>query len=291
MNTKPNWQRVSKRNPCPVCQKPDFCTRAGNFVHCMRVPSNRPQKDGMGWIHRLDESLAIPPMPEKKERPRRSDEELDRCFRRMADKWFDGAGEKRAELAKSLGVALRTMEALRVGWNGATWTIPEYSAKGLTLGIGTRAPDGSKKFVLGGRRGLVFQPESILAQGPMLIVEGPSDVAACLTMGLCVVGRPSNNGGAAILVDLLREYQGPLIVLGENDVKEDGRWPGKEGAEAVRAAMCRRLHRRIEIRYPLDGAKDLRNWLLQWKVDPEKSSACRKLGASFIRRLGVGTRA
>ena len=52
---------------------------------------------------------------------------------------------------------------------------------------------------------------------PLLIVEGPSDVAAALTVRLQAVGRPSARGGIILLAALLSAAECPIIVLGEND--------------------------------------------------------------------------
>jgi hypothetical protein len=75
---------------------------------------------------------------------------------------------------------------------------------------------------------------------PVLIVEGHSDVAAALTVGLAAVGRPNNVGGVEYLAPLLADFAkqgGEVIVLGENDRRQrpDGEWihPGLEGAEKV----------------------------------------------------------
>lgn len=47
------WSRVDRDEPCDVCGKPDWCTRAddGSAACCMRVESERPLKNG-GWLHR-----------------------------------------------------------------------------------------------------------------------------------------------------------------------------------------------------------------------------------------------
>ncbi|HEX2914267.1 MAG TPA: DUF3854 domain-containing protein [Chloroflexia bacterium] len=53
---KGEWQRVSHRQPCPVCQKTDFCeiARDGQTVHCMRVASAHPTSYRQGgWLHYL----------------------------------------------------------------------------------------------------------------------------------------------------------------------------------------------------------------------------------------------
>src|SRR5262245_21246221 len=48
------WPRVTRRNPCPICGKPDWCEFApeGRRVLCMRVESRWPTKNG-GWMHNL----------------------------------------------------------------------------------------------------------------------------------------------------------------------------------------------------------------------------------------------
>ena len=55
------WVRVSKKHPCPVCEKGDWCgvTADGVFACCMRVKTDRPVKNG-GWLHRLTGSAPRP---------------------------------------------------------------------------------------------------------------------------------------------------------------------------------------------------------------------------------------
>ncbi len=50
------WRRVSRRNPCPICQHADFCevSQDGQTAHCMRVSSDRPTSYRQGgWFHSL----------------------------------------------------------------------------------------------------------------------------------------------------------------------------------------------------------------------------------------------
>ncbi len=58
------WIRVSRSEPCPVCDRPDYCTRTtdGTAVKCMRVESDQPDKGPLGgWIHKMADPL--PPRP------------------------------------------------------------------------------------------------------------------------------------------------------------------------------------------------------------------------------------
>ena len=55
------WRRVTRQSPCPVCNKPDWCslTRDGAVVVCMRIPSRRQLNSG-GWLHRVTEPFSVP---------------------------------------------------------------------------------------------------------------------------------------------------------------------------------------------------------------------------------------
>ncbi|QDS99345.1 DUF3987 domain-containing protein [Adhaeretor mobilis] len=51
------WREATKSDPCPICEKPDWCalcgpTRAPEVVVCMRVESGNQRGNG-GWLHRL----------------------------------------------------------------------------------------------------------------------------------------------------------------------------------------------------------------------------------------------
>ena len=65
-----------------------------------------------------------------------------------------------------------------------------------------------------------------------------------MTIGLSVVGRPSNCGGIALLIDLLSAFpiQRELVVIGERDEKPDGKWPGRDGAISTGTKLRAALH-------------------------------------------------
>ena len=181
---------------------------------------------------------------------------------------------RRAALAETLSLPVSALAALAIGWwserrwwNPETqqhegepgcWTFPEYDAHDRIIGLGLRWPTGRKGQMPGGRRGLIL-PDGWRELGdPVLIVEGPSDVLAGRALGLNVVGRPNNTGGAALLAQVCRNRC--VIVLGENDRKPDGCWPGQEGADAIAGKLREAWGWPVPVAYPPDAQKDLRAW-------------------------------
>ncbi len=116
----------------------------------------------------------------------------------------------------------------------------------------------------GGKRGLTVPAGFADPPGPVYVCEGASDVLALTAAGLCAVGRPNNRGGAgflAVLLDTLAVGR-EVVVLGENDEKPGGQWPGRDGMRAVAAALRRaRPDRVIRAMLPPPDAKDARAWL------------------------------
>ena len=174
----------------------------------------------------------------------------------------------------------------------------------MIVGINRRLKDGSKICLTGSRRGLVYTKDWLEEDGPIFLVEGGSDVAAGLTMGLCVVGRPSNTGGVDHLAKLLYNHRtrGRVIVaVGEQDKRSVGSlpqalqdahstdcagcshcWPGKSGARTIAEQLAAKLGRDIRWLLPF-GVKDLRAWLNDWTPDPmEPNNRGRVEAARFV---------
>jgi hypothetical protein len=166
-------------------------------------------------------------------------------------------------LARRLG--LPTAAVGGVGFDPATgdYLFPEFAPDGTLIGLSRRLPDDTKRMVPGSRRGLTLGSGWADHPGPLFLVEGPTDVLALAACGLAAVGRPSYTGGAALLADLLRPHRPdrPLCVVGENDRKPDGGWPGRDGAAATAAALAAGLGRVVEWALPPDGLKDGRAWV------------------------------
>lgn len=185
------------------------------------------------------------------------------------------------------------------GWK-TCWGFPEYDGHGAMIGILRRYDaSGQKKMtVKGGQRGLSYDvsewtPDRIATDDRTIyVVEGPSDTAAATAMGLRVVGRPSNTGGAEHLSVLLRNVPAwvKIVILGENDQDIDangmrGDWPGRDGCNSVAGKLARTLNRPIHAILPPPEAKDVRDWLHRRCADLSKIQNHDRLGLEFEAAL------
>lgn len=272
------WIRASAVSPCPVCGKPDNCqvSRSGEVAWCGRVSAGSIRENSGGQsLHILSEgpqrsgyvhpSHLVPPVIP-----------FDQSVVNRASK-----NPKLAELATILGVSVVALQDLGVGhlYSGSwCWSFPERDAAGEVIGVNRRYLDGQKKAL--GRRGLTYA-DGWDRGGPILLVEGGSDTAALLTMGLSVIGRPSNLGGVDMLAELLAAvpHDRLVVVVAEDDRLKNGTprklpedhaadcpgcgqcWPGRFGAERTAAGLSERLGRPVSWAMPPDGVKDSREWL------------------------------
>lgn len=92
---------------------------------------------------------------------------------------------------------------------------------------------------------------------PIIVVEGMTDTAAAMDLGFVAIGRPSNLACMDLLVELCRGRE--VIVVGENDLKPDGRAPGREGMVAA-CQVLRQTARKTRMVLPPLKYKDLRQW-------------------------------
>ena len=272
------WIRASVVSPCPVCGKPDNCqvSRSGEVALCGRVSAGSKGKpnNGKQYLHILSEG----PQRSGYIHPSHSSPPVipfDQSVVIRASK-----DPKLAELAELLGVSVVALQDLGVGhlYSGAwCWSFPERDAAGEVIGINRRYLDGQKKSL--GRRGITYA-DGWDRGGPILLVEGGSDTAALLTMGLSVIGRPSNLGGVDMLAEMLAAVPRDrlVVVVAEDDYLKNGKprkthathpagcacgqcWPGRFGAEQTAAGLSERLGRPVCWSLPPDGAKDSREWL------------------------------
>lgn len=209
------WQRVNKKRPCRICSRTDWCGYSDNAVICMRVESDHPTNNG-GWLHRE----IVPRAYVKPVKIVESTVDVSRLWLR----WFEETDYQRiGVLASELGVTTDALCALGCAWNGKACAFPMKDAEGKVIGIRLRGADGRKWAVKGSRQGL-FIPE-VDIQTTAYIVEGPTDAAAALTLGLYAIGRPSCLGCEEMVVSLIHARKiRRAVIVADND------GPGQRGA-------------------------------------------------------------
>ena len=173
------------------------------------------------------------------------------------------------ELADHLGLPVAVLENLDIGWCAArkAWSFPECDATGRIIGIAFRGRDGHKVVGKGHKRGLTVPKSLATLPDPVLLVEGPSDVLACLSMGLTAVGRPSAMGGVDHIAEFLGDRQ--VLVVGENDQKTDGSCPGRSGAKHVAQRLADKWGHQVAWTMPPEPAKDIRDWHSRQDENPD----------------------
>jgi hypothetical protein len=207
----------------------------------MRVANDHPHtcKDGsVGYIHRFDGDR---PKPEYRPKPKpevhiEAEPMMERWRKRTEGSWF-------AKLADNLGVSASSLMELRAAWaqEHRAWAFPMRDGQGRVVGIRLRTMEGAKFAVRGSKQGIFLpylNPESVA-----YIVEGPTNCAAGLTLGLFTVGRPSCSGG---LYDLKSAFQrlgvDRAVIIADNDEDKEmgGRTfnPGLDGAESLARTLC-----------------------------------------------------
>jgi hypothetical protein len=237
------------------------------MVWCGRISEGSLRQNGGGqFLHRLKgtgyATHASQPRVTDEFDPQR---EKVRDWSEAAAFYARDAAPMLLQLAEQLGVSYSSLADQGAGWCDyrRCWTFPERDGGGKVIGLLTRDLIGGKLQTKGSRRGLSFASSWRNGAGPIFLVEGASDVAALLTIGLSVVGRPSNTGGVTLLTDLLFDVMPnrEIVVIGERDQKPNGSWPGKDGAISVAKQLADALERPIGWAFPPDDAKDSREWL------------------------------
>ena len=285
-----NWHNVSKKEPCPICRKTDWCNLSddGAVCICHRVESDRLAPSGSGWIHRLRDV-------EKKVKVRGEGEQWKVHFSQAARTpllhsvldfgrvhgGYDGDAVLVEGLATALGVDDEALKALEVRFNRfeECWSFPMRDAEGKIVGLRFRELGGSKKWsAKGSKDGLFYAANGFAREDAsksgreLVIVEGPSDTAAAMSLGLLVVGRSSCQTGAALLRALIRRVRPRIVtVVADNDT------PGIKGAELLAGQLvgCQSPFTGYEARLPVrvlvvpHPYKDLRAWYLSGGLTPK----------------------
>ena len=194
---------------------------------------------------------------------------------------YDGDAVLVEGLATALGVDDEALKALEVRFNRfeECWSFPMRDAEGKIVGLRFRELGGSKKWSAKGSKDGLFYAARGLARAnasksgrELVIVEGPSDTAAAMSLGLLVVGRSSCQTGAALLRAMIRRVRPRIVtVVADNDT------PGIKGAELLAGQLvgCQSSFTDYEARLPVrvlvvpHPYKDLRAWYLSGGLTPK----------------------
>jgi hypothetical protein len=191
--------------------------------------------------------------------------------------------------AKQLGVSEESLDRLGAGVRVDTeLSLPMRDGEGRLVGIARRLPDGSKRCVRTSALGLFYGRLTALPAGVVPVVEGASDVAALRTRGIIAVGRSNSYCTVNVgqLVVLFRRFpDATLLVVGENDRKADGSWPGREGAERMARELAEKLGRPAYWALVPDGAKDTRAWFNARGDDLTDPTALKTSGEEYAKLL------
>jgi len=172
-------------------------------------------------------------------------------------------------LATMLGVddeALKAMD-VRYNWMDECWSFPMRDAEGKIVGLRYRELCGSRKWsAKGGKDGLFGKVRSKSEEGrsvELVVLEGASDTAAALSLGLNAVGRSSCQTGAAQLKALIRRERPRIVtIVADNDE------PGIRGAELLATNLLSLISNLSSLRILVvpHPYKDLRAWYTSGKL-------------------------
>ena len=279
-------RRVSRRNPCPICGRPDWCSVSadGHLCICMRISEGSvKQSSNGGFVHVLRDD------PERRVRQRACTAYVDLAKPKPTD--MVGLAERCRQavnhvelrrLAELLGLAVQSLRRLHIGWDvyRGAWTFSMRDHLGRVRGIRLRFPDGRKKAIYGGHEGL-FIPDGLAYSAPLLMAEGPTDTAALLDLGFEAVGRPSCTGGVALCVELVRAHW-PLDVV----VVSDADTCGQRGADSLAVALLPYAHV-VRVIQPPNGIKDARAWKMAGATAADVQAT---INGAAIRHMEIRSR-
>jgi hypothetical protein len=151
---------------------------------------------------------------------------------------------------------------------------------------GTRRAE--KKTALDSWRGLTLATTSATLSGPVLVPEGGTDTLAMAAGGLRVVGRPSASH-TDLVIAWAKKHVSPgerIVLVGENDAKRDGRWPGLDDAGRAAQVIADALPEHV-VMFALvpDRAKDSRQWLARRVTHEDHQDQWEEVGEQLKEKL------
>ena len=219
--------RCTRAHPCEVCGRTKYCCHGPRFDLCTKISSDRPAKNGRGWLHfHTSESSYRQIVRETPAVQVRHDLDL------LQKHFQSNVNPIRLDaFARRLGLSIGSLRRLGIGWTGRAWSFPMRDAAGKIVGIRLRNDQGEKWAVRGGHEGLFF-PDNLPTDDPLLICEGPTDTAAALDLGFSAIGRPCCTGGVRQIIQFCRQRHQQVVV-----VVADADEPGQNGAQSLASVL------------------------------------------------------
>lgn len=270
-----DFERVSRRLPCPVCgNSKSWClvSRDRSVVMCPRVESGKFLGEVAGYLHRIGEPSGDRVARRQREtEPRRDFAEAASILQHAATNMIV------KQAAVELGVSFESLKSLGVGYHAMAdaMAYPMWDSLGIAgIRFRAREPDEDgrhrKYSAIGTHGNGVFLAHQVSAHPLAVIVEGPTDAAAAITLGFArVYGRPFCRGGNREVAHYLAHYPPDMVVIiPDNDE------PGKLGAGKLADELCGRYD--VRVVPPPDGVKDVRAWLAAGvtKADVVERAGC-----------------
>lgn len=276
MSLPAHLRSVSRREPCPICGKPDWCIRVvgeprfardGELYDtlCNRIPNNRePITEALGYpyiagdqpggvIGYVTKAVNEPPPPD---------------WPAMHERFFlDAHYSIVQEHSESMGFEPNTLAMLRLGYSvhHKAMVFPMFDAEERVTGFRIRHGDGRKLSVPSSKNG-IFLPAVSAANrtGPTVVCEGPTDTAAALQLGLCAIGRADALTTGNIARKWLDRRQGnPVIIVLDNekqDMNPDQRDRIRRASESLATSLVLGGFQ-VWMMTPPASHKDLRAWV------------------------------
>ena len=159
-NAQQSMIRVSKKRPCPICGKPDWCLTApdGSAAICPRIAEGSVKLCGeAGFLHVLRDHPCWRDRPKvrtiRTAPPDRAGPDLGPLAAECAAAIHT---TELQEFAEELGLTIESLVRLRIGWvrEFRAWSFPMHSVDMNVRGIRLRSWTGRKWAIKGGREGL-----------------------------------------------------------------------------------------------------------------------------------------
>lgn len=224
------WYRVNRKHPCRICGRTDWCGYTEDAAICMRVESETQTRNG-GWLHSKDSYRPyvrpyVPPVVQAIPDP-----VVD--FEKLWKSRFERTDRSRIEwLAEDLGVDPLSLDSIGCAWmtDYSAYGFPMRDAQTKVIGIRLRNSEGQKWAIKGSHSG-IFLPDDAIGD-TVYVVEGATDLAAAVTLGLQAIGRPSCLGQEDIINGYVRGFQfRRVVIVSDND------GPGLRGAEKLQSTL------------------------------------------------------